>query len=58
MYNGWHRRARPVAPAPQFQDNFQNLLTYIDDIGYWSTEGSDPAATTLNMVAVNPITCG
>jgi len=50
--------AIPGAPAPQFQDNFQNLLTYIDDIGYWSTEGSDPAATTLNMVAVNPITCG
>ena len=50
--------AIPGAPAPQFQDNFQNLLTYIDDIGYWSTEGSDPAATTLDMVAVNPITCG
>jgi len=50
--------AIPGAPAPQFQDNFQNLLTYIDDIGYWSTEGSDPAATTLNMVAVSPITCG
>jgi hypothetical protein len=50
--------AIPGAPAPQYLEAFGRLSTEVDGIGYWSSDGSDPAATTVFDIMVNPIVCG
>lgn len=50
--------AIPGAPAAQYLESFGRLSTEVAGIGYWSSDGSDPTATTVFDIMVNPIVCG
>ena len=44
--------------VPEYMENFRRIVTNVDGIGYWSTEGSDVAAVTVFDIQVRPIVCG
>ena len=44
--------------VPEYMDNFGRIVTNVDGIGYWSTEGSDVGAVTVFDIQVRPIVCG
>lgn len=44
--------------APEYMENFGRIVTPVDGISYWSTEGSDVAAVTVFDITVRPVVCG
>ena len=44
--------------VPEYMDNFGRIVTNVDGIGYWSTEGSEVGSVTVFDIQVRPIVCG
>ncbi len=44
--------------APEYQEAYGRVITNVDGVHYWSSEGSDPAAVTVFDIEVNPVVCG
>lgn len=44
--------------SPKYQEAYGRVVTEVDGIGYWSSDGSDVASVTVFDITVRPVICG